>query len=75
MRVRSKGQGIRYDKFSGNWLDEQKKTSVQVGVYLAFGKRFCETCQSHKPSDGTKAFKGWQCLDCKKLKIKAAKNG
>ncbi len=35
-----------------------------IGFFKPCQKRFCETCKQYKPTDGTKAFKGWKCADC-----------
>ena len=57
----------KYDKFSGDWMELQKKLGVQPGVKLQFGKRYCETCKSVKPKTIDKAVKGWKCSDCRKI--------
>lgn len=62
----SRGWGTRYDKFSGEWMEKQRKYGDRTGVFLSFGKRFCETCKQIKPKDKAKAEKGWKCADCRK---------
>lgn len=61
---KSKGWGTRYDKFSGEWFEQQRKQGEATGFFKPYQKRFCETCKQYKPTDGTKAFKGWKCADC-----------
>jgi hypothetical protein len=63
------GTETRYaNDFGGNHIEKIKNTGPSLGVFTHFGHRFCETCQKSKPSDRTKAFKGWKCLDCKSKK-------
>ena len=66
----AKGMGTKFDQFSGEWLERQRKYGERTGVFLAFQKRFCETCKQRKPKDSTKAMKGWMCADCRKTKKK-----
>lgn len=60
------GNGTRYDVGSGDWLDNERNKARGPGVYLSFGKRFCETCQQVKPKGIRKAVKGWKCDECLK---------
>ena len=60
------GWGTRYDKFSGEWMEQQRKLGEATGLFKPFNKRFCETCKQHKPKDKAKAVKGWKCADCRK---------
>lgn len=69
---KSQGWGTRYDKFSGEWIEKQRNLGGATGVFIKFNSRFCETCKQRKPSDKTKAFKGWKCADCKAKEKKAA---
>ena len=62
---RNKGFGGRYDKGQGDYIEKVRTQGYGIGVYLPFGKRFCETCMTAKPAPKTKAFKGWKCDDCK----------
>ena len=66
------GWGTRYDKFSGEWMARQRNLGEATGVFIKFNSRFCETCKQRKPSDKTKAFKGWKCADCKTKEKKVA---
>jgi len=59
-----KGAKIRFDRFSGSRLDWERKKAEATGVFLNFGKRFCEHCNSLKPKGKRKAVKGWKCDDC-----------
>ncbi len=66
---RVKGFGGRFDKGQGDYIENIRKGTIGLGLYLPFGKRFCETCQQAKPADKkTKAYKGWKCDDCKNSK-------
>ena len=60
------GFETKYDKYSGDWMEQQKTAHAQPGIKLNFGKRYCESCKSLKPKDSKKAVKGWKCSDCKK---------
>jgi hypothetical protein len=66
MKVANKGTGNRYARdLGGNHIEAIRSTATSNGVFIAFGKRFCETCQTLKPKDSTPAKKGWKCKDCK----------
>jgi hypothetical protein len=62
--MRKRGLENKYDKFSGDWMEWQKTRGPSPGVSLPFRKRFCESCQSKKPSNSAPAVKGWRCDDC-----------
>jgi hypothetical protein len=62
----SKGHAASFDIGEGNHFDAERRKSPSIGVYLAYGKRFCETCQQAKPKHGV-AKKGWKCADCKNI--------
>lgn len=44
---------------------EAVKDQSRQGIYIAYGRRFCESCQASKPKGARKAIKGWQCDDCR----------
>jgi hypothetical protein len=76
MRIRSKGTGNRYAKdLGGNHIEMVRANATSNGVFIAFGRRFCETCQTLKPKDSTPAKKGWKCNDCKTKTPNAKVNG
>jgi ribosomal protein L37AE/L43A len=58
------GAATRFDMFSGSRIDSERKKAEATGVFLNFGKRFCEHCNSYKPKGKRKAVKGWKCDDC-----------
>jgi len=53
-------------------MERQRNIGEATGVSIKFNTRFCETCKQRKPSDKTKAFKGWKCADCKAKEKEAA---
>jgi hypothetical protein len=62
-----KGFETKYDKYSGEWIENQKNKYAQPGVKLNFGKRFCEACKSFKKKTSEPAIKGWKCTDCRNI--------
>jgi hypothetical protein len=60
------GTGNRYaNDLGGNHLDRERRYSASLGYFIAYGKRFCESCQTFQPTDKTPAKKGWKCKGCK----------
>jgi hypothetical protein len=58
------GLGASFDKGEGNYLQREKEKPANLGVFLTYHKRFCETCRQSKPKGKRLAVKGWKCDDC-----------
>lgn len=51
--------------FSGDRIEIERRKAEATRGHLAYGKRFCETCQSYRPKGKRPAFKGWKCDGCR----------
>lgn len=64
LRVRHPGAGERHGYLSGSRIDDERRKIGGIKLLSVPGKRFCESCQQHKPRGTAKAVKGWRCGDC-----------
>ena len=61
------GVASRQRDGGGQHLQREKdvsNSSIGPGMFIYYGKRFCENCQQYKPKGKKPAFKGWKCDDC-----------
>lgn len=62
-----RGYQTSFRQGEGNILQTEMNRNKKATIVFSntrLGKRFCETCGSHKPKGKRKAVKGWKCDDC-----------